>query len=153
MTRLLPRTRRCSGFSLAEMIVTVAILGIAIVGMVSGLFSIVVARQTHRQAVRASGYALTYAEAVKAATYEDCTTPDAYSGVTIAAPDHDLVVTAVECWNGDDPATFTSSSTPGALDKGVQRIALSVTGPTSAPASKQVSETVVILKRDAAAPA
>jgi len=43
------RRRDSNGFSLVEMIVTVVILGVAIVGLVSGLFSIIVARQTRNQ--------------------------------------------------------------------------------------------------------
>ncbi|MCZ7535844.1 MAG: type II secretion system GspH family protein [Acidimicrobiia bacterium] len=146
------RRRGAGGFTLPEMIVTIAILGIAIVGMVGGLFGLVVARETHRQVARAGAYVLTYAEAVKAAAYEDCTTSGAYSGVTAAAPSYELTVLAVECWNGDQPATFTAGSAPGAVDSGAQRVALSVSGPTGAPASKQVTETVVVLKRNAAAP-
>ncbi len=146
------RRRGAGGFTLPEMIVTIAILGIAIVGMVGGLFGLVVARETHRQVARAGAYAYTYAEAVKAAAYEDCTDPGAYSGVTAAAPSYTLAVVEVACWNGDQPASFTAGSAPGAVDSGAQRVALSVSGPTSAPASKQVAETVVVFKRNAAAP-
>ena len=153
MTEPLRRGRGSHGFTLAEMIVTIAILGIAIVGMVGGLFGIVVARETHRAVTRAGAYVVTYAEAVKAAEYEDCTSPDPYADVTVAAPDHALEVVTVECWNGDEPATVVDGSVPGAVDAGAQRVAVSVSGPTGAPAAKQVRETVILVKRDPAAPA
>jgi len=73
--------------------------------------------------------------------------------VSVAAPDHGLAITSVECWMGDDPATFVDGAAPGAADLGVQRVTVAVTGPASAPAPRQVVETIVLMKRDPAAPA
>lgn len=144
--------RADEGFTLIEMIITVAILGIAIVGLISGLFAIVVARHTDRLVTRSGAYLLTYAEAVKAADYEPCTTSGAYTAVTISAADYALNVLAVECWNGDEPATFAGGGSAGASDRGAQRVSLSVVGPSSAPASRQVTETVMVYKRSEEAP-
>lgn len=141
------------GFTLPELIVTIAILGIAIVGLIGGLFGLVMARDTHRRVSRADGYLRTYAEAVKAAAYQDCTAPGAYDGISVTAADHALSVDSVECWNGDEPATFTGGGTFGAAENGAQRITLSVTGPMSRDESRRAHETLVILKRNPVPPA
>jgi prepilin-type N-terminal cleavage/methylation domain-containing protein len=125
-----------AGFSLVELLVTVAILGTAFTVFVGGMGTSIVASDYHRTQTTAEAVLRTFAETVKSRTtpYVPCATsytgPATPSGYTAS-------VTAIAYWNG----TAYVASCP-ATDRGLQRISLRVDA-----ANGRDVETVDIVKR------
>ena len=63
------------GESLIEVIMAVAILGIAIVALLGGLVTTIVGSSTHRDQSSGTAVLLSATEALKSATYVACATP------------------------------------------------------------------------------
>jgi Tfp pilus assembly protein FimT len=121
------------GESLAELLVTISIMGIAIVVIVGALADGILASNVHRNHATADAAVRSVAECIKdrsqayqaSGTYGSCAAP---AGTTVS------VTTA--WWNGDSPATFSSSQN----NNGLQQLTISAT-------SDRATEPVVILKR------
>lgn len=125
-----------AGVTLVEMLVSVAILGVAVAALVGGLTTAIVISDTHRTQATSDAIARSAAEHIKSSgvTYVDCAT--AYP-VPTGSP---TPVASVEYWNGATPAGF--SATCPATDLGLQRITVTVPG-----SDRTGPESVVILKR------
>lgn len=120
------------GLTLIELVVTLAIMGIAFVAIISGLFTAVVGSDVHRKQATAGTLLRSLAEAVKDAPYNGNDTGCAYQDVVVAAVparDRDEYVPKAEC-------------TP--LEPRLQRITIEV-----ASKNGRATETVEIIKRQA----
>src|SRR6266487_6194177 len=139
------------GFSLAELLVTIVIVGVTFTALLGGLFTSTSVSSLHRKQAAADAVARSAAEWVKdsvANPYVPCATT--YSFSTFPAGGYFVSIPppptgpGVENWNpvGAVPVTAPYSpqfepSHPGCVDHGLQRITIVVTSPDS-----QVSETV-----------
>ncbi len=125
------------GTTLVEILVAVAILGIAFVAVLGGMLTSVTASDVHRK--QADGLALVTrnAETVKALPYASCATPAAYETGLAAASGYSISITAVAFL---DAGGFV---TPCPTDKGIQRVSLKA----ETTSGTNSSETIDIIKR------
>jgi type II secretory pathway pseudopilin PulG len=129
-----PSFRAERGETLAELLVTIAILGIAIVAIVGGLGDALLASNVHRSHATADTVARSAAETLKDRAPGTWNSAGSY---TIAAQSGFSVSVSARCWNGDSPATF--GSCPNG-DKGLQELTVTANG-------NGTTETVAVLKR------
>jgi prepilin-type N-terminal cleavage/methylation domain-containing protein len=131
------------GETLIELVVAVAILGIAAVAILGGLMVGIRTSVMHRNDATGGAYVRSFAEAIQANVdtngYKTCA--NASSGyASIAVPDmpagYAQSVTAVQSWNGSVWGACTAD--------GVQRLDLKVTTTGSAPLSAEEKLTVVL---------
>lgn len=121
------------GETLAELLVTISIMSIAIIVIVGALADGILASNVHRNHATADVAARSVAECIKdrsqsyqpTGSYPACPAPSGTS-VTVAA----------QWWNGDSPATFS----PSQNDNGLEQLTITAT-------NDRASEPVVILKR------
>jgi prepilin-type N-terminal cleavage/methylation domain-containing protein len=140
-----------SGFSLAEILVTIVIVGITFTAILTAMVVSVTVSSQHRKEATADAVARSAAEWVKDSVrtpYANCPATYSVSGLTV--PSGYSVSISVEYWKGfvGDPLTGGSypisakfqTSCPSP-DSGLQRITI------AASTSNGVTETVQILKR------
>lgn len=129
------------GLSLVELMVAVAILGIAFVAIVGGMSTAVYVSDVHRKQATAGTVLREYAEVVEAAAYQPCTgaSQPSYGFPAPAGYTAEVVAGSVEVWDGNTPAGFVSCSS---TDPGLQRMRLTVTSDDG-----RASETVQLVKR------
>lgn len=147
-----------SGETLLETIVTVALLGTVVLGIVGALTTSIVVADRGRRSSRAFVEATTRAEAYldPSVTYVPCTpaaNPDAAHPVTYSPTLPALPTGYTSTYKVDYlkvlPAASTTPQTADfqagcpATDQGIQRITITVTA-----GSTNASRTVVVLKRD-----
>jgi prepilin-type N-terminal cleavage/methylation domain-containing protein len=143
------------GFSLAELLVTIVIVGVTFTALLGGLMTSTSVSSLHRKQAAADAVARSAAEWVKdsvANPYVACATNGSYSFSSFPVPSGftaSIPVGGVENWNpvGALPVTAPYSpqfepSQSGCTDHGLQRITILVRSSDS-----QVSETVQVLKR------
>lgn len=137
MSRAGVRDRLCGrdsegGFTLAEVLVAMVILGTAIVAIVGAMGTSIVLADRQRQAVTADALVRTYAERLNKANYQACAPPTQAqyqagpAGMNLAIPSNFTVsLVSIQYWNGDGnaatPATFSPTCS---TDKGVQQITI-----------------------------
>lgn len=127
MCRTVARDDR--GESLLELIVSVAIMGVAVVAIVGGIGASIFMSDIHRKETTAGWLARNFAEQV-AGNYR------ADGAYTFATPSgYTASVTALKCWDG---ATFTTDHCPADL----QQVTLTVTSNDD-----RASESVVVIAR------
>jgi Tfp pilus assembly protein PilV len=116
------------GESLIELLVTIVIMGTAVVALVGGLGVAITMSDIHRKQAKAGAYVRNFAEAIETEVakspsgYLPCGNAAAYQAM-FASPEpgsFDRAVTAVAYWNG---TAFANTCT---TDGGVQRISLRV---------------------------
>ena len=132
MRRRCPRSE--AGFTLVELLLTIAILGIAVVAGVGAMMTSIQVSDLGRRQADGQTQLRAYAEAVAGAGYTTCATsyPTSYSppaGYTVAM--------TVAYWDGS--SAFTASC---GTDKGLQRVTLTITATDG-----RGLETVAIAKR------
>lgn len=126
-----PRTRlrRCDaerGETLVELLVTVVIVGTAVVALVGALALAVRVSDIHRKQATAGAAVRAFAEAIETrvsatAGYVNCATPASYAGAYTGTPNgYTATITAVEYWDG------TAFATTCTTDTGIQRVSLQV---------------------------
>jgi prepilin-type N-terminal cleavage/methylation domain-containing protein len=158
------RTRDDAGLTLIEVLVTVAILGIAFVTVIGGMAVSIAGSDVHRKQATSQTILRNLAEFMKAVPY-DPSCPADYSGELVdfidqfdspmtepfeagVSPAADTAYTVelaapVEVWDSSTPATF-SPPAPGCVDGGLQRLTLRV---RSVVHSNLEPETLVVVKR------
>jgi type II secretory pathway pseudopilin PulG len=142
-------------FSLAEVLVTIVIVGVTFAALLGGLMTSISVSSLHRKQAAADAVARSAAEWVKdsvANPYVSCATSGTYSFSTLPVPagfSVSIPVGGVENWNpvGVVPVTAPyapqfETSQSGCADHGLQRITIVVRSSDS-----QVVETVQVLKR------
>lgn len=121
------RPPRCSsggrdaGFTLVEMLLAVAILGIGVLTVVSGMATSIKVSDMGRRNAEAQGLIRAYAEAVAADAYAGCATSYPAGGFT--SPSGWSTTMTVTYWKA---STNTFDPTCG-TDSGLQRVTLTVT--------------------------
>ncbi len=143
------------GFSLAEVLVTIVIVGVTFAALLGGLMTSISVSTLHRKQATADAVARSAAEWVKdsvANHYQSCATSGTYSFASLPVPSGYAVSIppgGVENWNpvGAVPLTAPYSpqfqtSQPGCTDNGLQRITI-----VARSSDSQVSVTVQVLKR------
>jgi prepilin-type N-terminal cleavage/methylation domain-containing protein len=139
------RTAQCDdrGETLIELVVAVAILGIAAVAILGGLMVSIRTSVMHLNDATGGAYVRSFAEAIQTDVdnngYKSCANASSgYAGV--AVPDlpagYTRSVTAVQSWNGSTWGACTAD--------GVQRLDLKVTTTGSAPLAAEEKLTVIL---------
>lgn len=124
--------RREDGISLAEVLVAVVIMGLALVTIVTGFGTALLAANSHEGTTKADLVARAVAEAVQNAGYQACSSSPDYSGalsaVTFPAGWGTSNVTAltVSGWNGGTATGFTACPAP---DNKLEKVHIEVTAP------------------------
>ena len=140
------RSNRDSGVTLVELMVAIAILGVAVVAIVGGMATAITTSDAHRKSVTAGIVAQNYAEQLKAAAYNaSCSTPLASKYPPApATTGYNTTLTSIEYWNAGTtaPATFADSCV---TDPGIQRLTIKVDATDG-----RASQTVVVTKRNPA---
>jgi prepilin-type N-terminal cleavage/methylation domain-containing protein len=139
--------RSDAGFSLVEIVITIAIVGVTFSAILGGLFASITVSALQRTEATADTVARSAAEVVKDSVqnpYNNCAGPGAYSLTGVSVPSGFSVhITDVAYWDGHPPAggavNFVSSCSG---DVGIQRITISATS-----ADGQATETVQVIKR------
>lgn len=147
MLHRLARRRDERGETLVEVVVSVAILSLAAVGIVGGLTLSVKASDINRKQTTGGAYVRSYAEAVENyvrtnGNYVKCAGVNAYAPGTVGftvPPNYTATQAAAEPLDGDG-SVITSGSCP-TRDKGVQRLRLTL---TSSDARAAESITIVV---------
>jgi prepilin-type N-terminal cleavage/methylation domain-containing protein len=132
------------GETLVEMLLAVAIMGIAAVALMAGLTTSVLMSDIHRKQATAGTAVRDYAEAlqnyVADGHYVDgCTSPSPYALGSFAVPagfQHSVVAGSIRYWNG------TSWQPTCATDKGLQKLTVKV-----ASSDGRASEQLVVVLR------
>jgi len=149
----MPTARRPSndeGETLVELLIAVAIMGVAVVAMVSGIITSILMSDIHRKQATAGAYVRDYAEAIDNAVAGGAYTPcnaASYAGTTIPAFDStnyqkSIVAGSAQYWNGSG----WQSSCP-ATDTGLQQLTIQVST-----IDNQVAEKLVIVVRKPCGP-
>jgi prepilin-type N-terminal cleavage/methylation domain-containing protein len=145
-----PRPRAEDGFSLPEILLTIAIVGIAFAAILGGMATSIVVSDVHRKQATTDALARSAAEAVKdhAVAYVDCAGPNAYASALPQAPaGYAVEIQQVRYWNGPT-ATAGAPYTPAfqascpSPDRGMQLITI-----VASSGDGRATETVEFIKR------
>jgi prepilin-type N-terminal cleavage/methylation domain-containing protein len=139
------RAKSQAGVTLIELMVTIAILGVAFGSILTGLSGMYRSDDQDRKLSITETWVRRYAEDIQAAAYVPCAPASTYKSGLATPPAGYTVTVAVTYWNGNAPTPTFSSSCPSGTDKGVQRVVLTVNGTSTAGSVKQ---SVVVMKRD-----
>jgi prepilin-type N-terminal cleavage/methylation domain-containing protein len=147
MVALLFPQRDDRGETLIELVVAVAILGIAAVAILGGLMVGIRTSVMHRNDATGGAYVRSFAEAIQANVdnngYKTCANASA-GYASIPVPDlpagYTRSVTAVQSWNGSSWVPCTAATDAD----GVQRLDLKVTTTGTAPLAAEEKLTVVL---------
>ena len=121
-----------AGVSLIEAVIAMFILATAIVALIGGLGTSLVAGDAQRKNVTADAFVRSWAERLQAAPWVSCATPTtgAYSAATLVVTVPSAYATpsiaSLDYWNGNSPATYGNSCTANTSTDTAQRIALVV---------------------------
>jgi prepilin-type N-terminal cleavage/methylation domain-containing protein len=139
-----------AGFSLVEIMITVAIVGITFTAILGGLMSSITVSALQRKEATADAIARSAAETVKDSQqnpYTNCAGPGAYTLTGVSVPSgFSVKITGVQYWNWDGHAVpasyavgFNGNCSP---DNGMQQITIAATS-----SDGQATETVQVIKR------
>jgi type II secretory pathway pseudopilin PulG len=141
------RSRRAldeRGETLAEILVTISIMGIAFVAILGAIGVSVMASDVSRKEGTAEALLRSSAEQVQQAPYVDCASTSSYP-VASASGSVTVSITSVKYWDGTstNPATFGGSCPVPVGDQGVQSIDLKAQANDG-----RATETLTIFKRE-----
>ena len=140
--------RSDAGFSLVEIVITIAIVGVTFSAILGGLFASITVSALQRKEATADTVARSAAEVVKDSErnpYNNCAGPGAYSLSGLSVPSgFSVTITDVAYWNGQPPAGGAVGFQPNcpSPDRGIQRITIAATSTDG-----QATETVQVIKR------
>lgn len=141
---MIRRLRSEQGISLAEVLVAMAILGLAVVTILSGYTTALLTAGRHEAAVKADAVSRLVAEAVKGQAYDPCPAGYAVGPALVPYPEGwgpgDVALDIVY-WS-EDTDRF-SGSCPGGGDDGLQRVSILVRAPNG-----RGERTLQVLKGD-----
>jgi type II secretory pathway pseudopilin PulG len=137
-----PRPANDQGETLLELIIAVAIMGIAVVSIVSGLVTSILMSDVHRKESSAGAYVRDYAENVEntvaAGGYVTAATTTSYP-YTPSDSRYTASITTVRCWTGSAWTGCTAGT-----DIGVQQLTLQVKTSTDTRAAESL---VVVVRK------
>jgi type II secretory pathway pseudopilin PulG len=147
---------------LVELLITTAILGIAVVAVFGTIWTSLRVADYHRKTVTADVVLRNFAEELQQSTganeYKPCATltgASAYPTYESPAPNQNYIATITKLeyltgYSGSSEPTWQDSTAgcPSGGDQGAQRLSLKVDGPITDPKVRGV-ERVTIIKRDA----
>lgn len=147
MFRLRHVERSEEGLSLVEVIVTVAIMGIAFVSILGGMWTAIVTSDTHRKQALGMTYLINAAEHLKSVDstpYSSCASTYSLSGLSddVVPADWKVGMTvAVEHWTGTafDSSTATCTTTTTTTRFDMQQITITVNSPVDARATEDIT--------------
>jgi Tfp pilus assembly protein PilV len=117
------------GESLIELVLSVAIMGIAVVAIASSMTLTENVSDIHRKQATASADVRDFAEAVNKlalTTYTPCATNATYAGAYTAPGTYTASITSVLVWNPTASPPAWAPSGVGCTDRGVQQVTLQV---------------------------
>jgi prepilin-type N-terminal cleavage/methylation domain-containing protein len=146
---LFRRARGQAGVSLIEVLITVVLMGTAMVAFCSGMFMMVKTSQVTQTKARLEGELRKLSEAVRVSTYQECpgvldTAYPAPATLYSVPAWTNAPTTKVWHWNGSPPVNGVYNfvdNCPAGADTGVQKIQLTVT------AKDGLKESIDIIKR------
>jgi Tfp pilus assembly protein PilE len=130
------RFSRCAdrGETLIELIIAIAILGVCVVAIGSGVAGAVLVSGLHRDQADASRILHNYVEKLEATTYSSCATSYSLPQQTgFTAPS-----LSITYWNG----TGFQATCPAGGDQGLQRVAITLTN-----TDQRVKQTLAVVLR------
>ncbi|MBV9097762.1 MAG: type II secretion system protein [Frankiaceae bacterium] len=140
-------SRNDAGDTLVEIVIALAIMGIAVVAMLTGLSAVTNASALHQDHATAETYLRAAAEAVAGTNvaYDKCTGSHTPSYTLPSNPTgFQLSVALIKYWDGTSGGGTFLSSCPATGDKGAQQITLEIKS-TGSPALA-VDQTVTVVK-------
>jgi len=141
-----PAARRSeAGTTLIELLVTIAIMGIAFVGVVGGIGTAIIGADFQKRGATSGVVLTSAAERIVADTtpYKPCALPADYQDPTASPSGFLVAVTEVLFWDGG--SRYVSECTPSD-DEGVQLIRLTLTPPAGVRANEL--EVLEVVKRE-----
>jgi len=135
MRRLVRRAGSQAGFTLVDTLVGVAILGIGVTAVVSGMATSIKVSDVGRSSAEAQLAVRAYAEALAATSYADCA---ASYATGYSAPAGYTAGLTVAYWNAGSSSFGSTCGT----DSGLQRVTLTVTS-----ADLRATEVLMVAKR------
>lgn len=136
------------GETLLELIISLAILGLGLVAIMSGVALSLKSSDIHRKQVTAAAAVRDFAEAIETSVsgsgYVPCATTSSYAGLYTAPSAYAASVKAVDYWTG---TTWSPSACTTATDSGVERVTLQVSSGDSSAAGRGAVETLVVIVR------
>jgi Tfp pilus assembly protein PilV len=121
-----------AGVSLIEAVIALFVLATAVLALIGGLGTSIVATDSQRKDVTADAVVRSWADKLQAAGWQSCATPatGGYSaaslGVTVppkfAAPE----IVSIDYWNGDSPATYGPGCSADTVTDTAQRVTLAI---------------------------
>ena len=159
------RTDPEAGFSLAEVMITIVIVGVAFTAILGGMITTITVSSLHRKQATADAFTRDAAEWVKDSVrnpYVSCAGQNIYTFTGLPVPQDEsgrpyvvrvgtVSSSGVEYWNGAPPVAgsaytlsfpWTQAQCQSTGDQGLQRITIVASSPDG-----QTTETVQILKR------
>lgn len=111
--------------SLVEVLVALVIMSIAFLAVLGGISTSATTADVHRAKTQADLVLKQYAEQVKGGPYQPCgaASPVDYAVPGFTHPDFTVVVSQVEVWQQDNPATFAPLG-PSCVDTRLQKVTL-----------------------------
>jgi prepilin-type N-terminal cleavage/methylation domain-containing protein len=150
-----PDVHSQDGFSLAELLITIVLVGVTFVAILTGLMTTIRVSAAHRSQATTDAVVRSAAEWVKDTQHNPyrttCNGRAMYSLDGLAMPTgYTVQITQVEYWDGVAPtatgtynlAPHITGSCPAGGDKGLQRITIVATS-----SDGQATETVQVMKR------
>jgi type II secretory pathway pseudopilin PulG len=111
-----------AGVTLVELVVTVALMGLAMLAVFGAMAVFFKVEDSHRALTALDEDLRSYAEALLALPYDD----DCTVAYTATVPSGNTPTVTVGFWNGDLPATYANTC-PGGTDPGIQRLTITLT--------------------------
>jgi Tfp pilus assembly protein PilV len=141
------RQRRDQGETLIELLIAIAILGVCVVAIGSGIAGAVMVSGLHRDQADATRILHNYVETLEAAPYDACTSSHQATYTLATQSGFAAPVLTVAYWDGSNFVAYGAGTSPCAsnADTGLQRVTISLSNTDS-----RVSQSLSIVLRNPA---